>query len=75
MSGVWCAVCGGVIGVYEPVVVLGDGSARSSSLAREPALGSGSEVLAHDACGAEIRVGAADRWSLPARRGGPAELG
>ena len=54
MSGVLCAVCGDVIGVYEPLVVVGLGPMRSSSLLREPELRSSVEVLAHSGCAADL---------------------
>ena len=52
ISGRLCPVCGDVIGVYEPLVVIGR-LARVSSLAREPLLGSGDEVIVHRACGGD----------------------
>lgn len=61
MSGVWCAVCGDVIGVYEPLVVVAAESMRTTSLAREPVLGSGREVLAHRGCVADAGLGEAGR--------------
>ncbi len=67
MSGVLCSVCGDVIGVYEPLVVVGVGSVRSSSLAREPALRLGAEVLAHGACGADLGLAGADRSASDGR--------
>lgn len=56
-----CPVCGDVIGVYEPLVVVAAGSMRTTSLAREPALGSGREVLVHRGCGADAGLGEAGR--------------
>lgn len=70
-----CWVCGDVIGVYEPLVVVAAGSVRSSSLAQEPALRSGHEVLAHHACGADLTLAEADRWSSSAADGRAPELG
>ena len=51
-----CPVCGDVIGVYEPLLVVGAGSARTSSLAREPLLGGGEAVVVHLACGDGLGV-------------------
>lgn len=51
-----CPVCGDVIGTYEPVCVIRAGSARRSSLAREPALGSGEAAIMHFACWLELGV-------------------
>jgi hypothetical protein len=49
-----CAVCGDVIGVYEPIVVIDRGIARDTSLAKEPLLtAAGQERIVHRACGAE----------------------
>ena len=45
-----CCVCGDVIGVYEPLVVTGDGCVRRTSLAREPQLAGAKQV------GADIEV-------------------
>ena len=45
-----CVVCGDVLGVYEPVLVLEEGTARPSSLAREPRLADGNGTLAHRSC-------------------------
>lgn len=75
MSGVLCSLCGDVIGVYEPLVAVGIGSMRTSSLLREPALRSGPEVLAHRACGADLGLEAADRWRLSDSDGRSLELG
>lgn len=49
-----CPVCGDVIGVYEPVLVIGAGRARTSSLLREPRLGSSEDVVIHRGCGLEL---------------------
>jgi hypothetical protein len=46
-----CPVCGDAIGVYESVVVLGEDSLRTSSLAREPRLLDSPEIVLHVACG------------------------
>jgi hypothetical protein len=48
---------------------------RTSSLAREPALGSGPEVLAHRACGEDLGLGGGERWRLPAADWGSPEFG
>ena len=53
MSSRLCPVCGDVIGVYEPLVVIGR-LARVSSLTREPLLGSGDDVIVHRACGGDL---------------------
>ena len=46
-----CDHCGGVIGVYEPaVVVSGDGDARETSRAADPTLESAGGGLYHRAC-------------------------
>lgn len=57
MTGrVSCPLCGDVIGVYEPLLVVGGGSARLSSLIREPLLGSGEDVIVHHACGLGLGI-------------------
>jgi hypothetical protein len=66
MSRVLCSVCGDVIGVYEPLMAVAAESVRTSSLAREPALGSGLEILAHRACGEDLGLGEGERRRLPA---------
>lgn len=55
-----CAVCNDVIGVYEPLFVIQAGSARRTSLAREPQLGGGDVAVVHDACGSRLGLGQAD---------------
>jgi len=45
-----CPVCGDVIGVYEPLIALEGGSARRTSLALEPMLGSSEEMIIHVGC-------------------------
>ena len=67
MSRVLCVVCGDVIGVYEPLIVVGSGPMRSSSLAREPGLRSRSGELAHFGCGAGLDGAGADSASLDTR--------
>ena len=44
-----CPVCGEPFGVYEPLLVIGSGSARRISLAREP-LPAGGETVVHGVC-------------------------
>jgi hypothetical protein len=46
-----CPVCGVAIGVYESVLVLGKDASRTSSLAREPRLLDGGEMVLHLSCG------------------------
>jgi hypothetical protein len=72
---VLCSVCGDVIGVYEPLVAVAVGSVRTSSLAREPALGSGPEILAHRACGEELELGEGERRHVSAGDSGSPEFG
>lgn len=55
----WCPVCGDVIGVYEPVVVIGPSRARRTSLANEPSLSQEEDVVMHRACAV------ADGWDSP----------
>jgi hypothetical protein len=55
-----CPVCGDAIGVYEPVLVIDGGWARTSSLLREPLLGSGADVVIHRACGLKLGLHAPD---------------
>ena len=57
VTGVWCPVCGDVIGAYEPLCVVRAGSVRRSSLAREPVLSSGEEAVMHFACWSGLGVG------------------
>lgn len=49
-----CAVCGDVIGVYEPVLVMETTRPRVTSLAREPELSSVEADLAHRDCGPAV---------------------
>ena len=57
MTGrVFCPLCGDVIGAYERLLVIGGGSARLSSLIREPMLGSGEDVIVHQACGLGLGI-------------------
>jgi hypothetical protein len=51
-----CPVCGDVIGVYERLLVIAGGSVRASSLAGEPSLRSGEQVVVHHACGADLAI-------------------
>jgi hypothetical protein len=60
MGRVLCPLCGDVIGAYEPLLVVGGGAARRSSLMREPSLGSGEEVIVHRACGLELGIAGLD---------------
>ena len=46
----FCPVCGDVIGVYEPLAVVRGESVRRTSLAMEPSLASGEEVITHASC-------------------------
>jgi hypothetical protein len=45
-----CDHCGGVIGVYDPLVAVIDSEGRESSRAAEPTLGSQSGERYHRAC-------------------------
>jgi hypothetical protein len=47
-------VCGDAIGVYESLLVLGTDSSRTSSLAREPRLLDGGEMVLHLGCGSDM---------------------
>lgn len=58
---VFCPLCGDVIGAYEPLLVVGGGSARRSSLLREPLLCSGQDVIVHRACGLELGIPGVER--------------
>jgi hypothetical protein len=49
-SALSCPVCGDAIGVYESVLVLGKDGSRNSSLAREPRLTEGDEMVLHISC-------------------------
>ena len=53
---VCCPLCGDVIGAYEPLLVVGAGALRRSSLIREPLLRSGEDVIVHHACGLELGI-------------------
>jgi hypothetical protein len=66
MSGrLLCPVCGDVIGVYEPLLVVGAGSVRTSSLARESLLRDSEELIVHRACGQDL-AGTRKDGSVPA---------
>jgi hypothetical protein len=57
MEGVQaCPVCGDAIGVYEAVVVIGDGTPRTTSLAREPELESGERPIVHRSCASRAGI-------------------
>jgi hypothetical protein len=43
-----------VIGVYEPVIAIGGGRQWSTSLAQEPHLRSGEDVIIHHECAAVL---------------------
>ena len=45
-----CARCGDVIGIYEPLVLLADGLARTTSAASEPRVGEEPGEHFHRAC-------------------------
>jgi hypothetical protein len=61
MSGrLFCSLCGDVIGVYEPLLVVGGGAVRTSSVAREPLVGSGEDVVIHRACGLDLGISGPD---------------
>ena len=65
-SSLFCPVCGDVMGVYEPLVVVGIGGTRITSVAREPSLCSSDELVMHLGCGSD-RSG--DRDGAPATAG------
>ncbi|MGB0097875.1 MAG: hypothetical protein WBP81_35720 [Solirubrobacteraceae bacterium] len=52
-----CPVCAEVIGVYEPVIAVGGGAHRKTSLAREPELASGQEIIIHHGCASDLGPG------------------
>lgn len=52
-----CQHCGGVIGVYEPLVALFDGRARTTSRLAEPEIGATASEHYHRACYAQISGG------------------
>jgi hypothetical protein len=64
-----CAVCGDVIGFYEPVVVLDDSGLRETSLLNEPML-DGDQVAMHHEC-APIADSAVPERCNPAARVAP----
>jgi hypothetical protein len=61
-----CPECDEVIGVYEPLLVVHAGVARTSSLAREPLLGCAEELVMHAACGSRRGTSRTDGGSAPA---------
>jgi hypothetical protein len=63
-----CLICGDVLGVYEPLLVVGPKGGRTSSFAREPLLGSGDEMLMHRACGLEFGSMSAEAHNASANR-------
>jgi hypothetical protein len=60
-----CPVCGDVVGVYERLLVITGGSARVSSLAGEPSLRSGEQVVVHHTCGADLATLGDDEAAAP----------
>jgi hypothetical protein len=48
-----CQICGDVLGVYEPLLVIEGASSRTSSLAREPSLGDGRATAVHRNCSSD----------------------
>lgn len=54
-----CSACGDALGVYEPLVAIDRGSARITSLAREPEAESVASALVHRSCAVEGRAAAA----------------
>jgi hypothetical protein len=51
-----CPACGDALGVYEPLVAISRGSARITSLAREPDVQSGTDAVVHRTCALEGRA-------------------
>ncbi len=51
-----CPACGDALGVYEPLVAISRGSARITSLAREPDVNSGTDAVVHRVCALEGRA-------------------
>jgi hypothetical protein len=45
-----CSVCGDAIGTYEPAVVIEQGRARGTSMAREPEIAERDEPVVHRSC-------------------------
>ena len=60
-----CLICGDVLGAYEPLLVVGPKGGRTSSLAREPLLESGDEMLMHRTCGLAFGSGPGERSDAP----------
>ena len=50
MERVECPICGDVIGVYEPMIVVTEAHARRTSRAAEPGLDEPLGDCYHDAC-------------------------
>jgi hypothetical protein len=59
-----CCVCDDVIGVYEPLIALVNGSARTTSRAAEPGLPGAAAPYYHEAC----YVAYEDRRAAPVSR-------
>jgi hypothetical protein len=55
-----CAICGGVIGEEERLIVVAPGSVRGTSLASDARLGDDATVLLHPRCAAPEVAAAAD---------------
>lgn len=52
-----CPVCSDVIGTYEPVIAVGGSRHRRTSLAREPQLVAGEDVILHHECAPDLLAG------------------
>ncbi|MGZ6693695.1 MAG: hypothetical protein ACXVHQ_40710 [Solirubrobacteraceae bacterium] len=50
-----CLIRGETIGTHELLLVIAPRSGRTTSLAREPLLGNGDEIITHRACGLQHR--------------------
>ena len=55
-----CAICGGVVGVHERLIVIAPGSVRGTTLASEAQLYDAAAILLHRQCAAPGVVAAAD---------------
>jgi hypothetical protein len=49
-----CSICGQAVGVYERVLVIGEDSARASSLAREPGVADDGATVIHRDCASRL---------------------